>query len=67
METTNRGDHVTLQATADAFGISINLLSSYTADVVAVQPREPKSSKLIWLSFWAEVHYNSLESAEEGG
>jgi hypothetical protein len=40
------GDHLTLQATADAFGLSINLLSSYSSDVVAVQPRELKSGKV---------------------
>jgi hypothetical protein len=40
------GDHVTLKATADAFGVNINLLSSYSADIVAVQPREAKSEKV---------------------
>ncbi|KAK3257978.1 hypothetical protein CYMTET_32954 [Cymbomonas tetramitiformis] len=56
------GDHVTLKACADFFGIKIYLLTSYTTnDVVEVLPEEIRiPDGVLWLSFWAEVHYNSL-------
>lgn len=55
------GDHVTLQAAANAYGVRINVLSSFPENaVIDIYPREVKSSRVLWLSFWAEVHYNSL-------
>ncbi|GFH16550.1 OTU domain-containing protein, partial [Haematococcus lacustris] len=55
------GDHVTLQAAADHFGLRINVLSSYPdTAVLTILPESTKSQRVLWLSFWAEVHYNSL-------
>lgn len=56
------GDHVTLQAAADAFGCSICVLTSYDDEgVVELDPAVRTTERTLWLSFWAEVHYNSLE------
>jgi hypothetical protein len=63
------GDHLTLQAAADAFRVRLCLLTSYKdAFVIEVQPREeaggaPPGAAVLWLSFFAEVHYNSLYKA----
>ncbi|KAL3161663.1 hypothetical protein ABBQ38_15492 [Trebouxia sp. C0009 RCD-2024] len=56
------GDHVTLQAVADAFGVRIAIMTSYQdACVVEIQPQgQVKSQRILYLSFWAEVHYNSV-------
>ncbi|CAE8680158.1 unnamed protein product [Polarella glacialis] len=55
------GDHVTLQAAADALGVRIHVLTDHLTDAfIEVLPREQKSNKVLRLSFWAEVHYNSL-------
>ncbi|KAJ8759106.1 hypothetical protein K2173_004112 [Erythroxylum novogranatense] len=43
------GDHVTLQAAADSDTCYIEIL-----------PHSQKSKRVIFLSFWAEVHYNSI-------
>ena len=61
------GDHVTLQAVADAVGAEANLITSYQHNgVVQVQPRVPcGAERAVWLSFWAEVHYNSIYPAGE--
>ena len=57
------GDHVTLQAAADVFEVNISLVTSYETDpVISVQSRSaPGTSQTLWLSFWAEIHYNSIE------
>ena len=55
------GDHITLQAAADAYGVRMCVISSYKDNfIVEIQPREQRSSRVCWISFWAEVHYNSL-------
>ncbi|EFN54571.1 hypothetical protein CHLNCDRAFT_13137, partial [Chlorella variabilis] len=55
------GDHVTLQAAADHFGLRIFVLASYHSSAVLwIDPQEQRSRRVLWLSFWAEVHYNSL-------
>ncbi|KAL4443969.1 hypothetical protein ABPG75_011706 [Micractinium tetrahymenae] len=60
------GDHVTLQAAADAFGLRIMVLTSFeSADFLDIEPRQLKSSRVLLLSFFAEVHYNSAYSADE--
>ncbi|CAD7938160.1 unnamed protein product [Amoebophrya sp. A25] len=68
------GDHVTLQAAADAFGCEIKLITSYETDaIISVKPRpndagsrsRSRSSRILWLTFWAEVHYNSVEEDPE--
>mmetsp|Transcript_28161 Transcript_28161/g.38935 ORF Transcript_28161/g.38935 Transcript_28161/m.38935 type:complete len:176 (-) Transcript_28161:814-1341(-) len=55
------GDHVTLQACADRFGMQIYLITSYQDEnAVKVIPAVQKSDKILFLSFWAEIHYNSV-------
>ena len=55
------GDHVTLQAAADIYGKRICVLSSYkTSFIIDIKPQKTLHSRVLWLSFWAEVHYNSL-------
>lgn len=55
------GDHITLQAAADRFGVKICLVTSFRDTCyIEILPKEKNPSKEIWLSFWSEVHYNSL-------
>lgn len=55
------GDHVTLQAAADVYGRRICVLSSYKESfIIDIQPQKELHPRVLWLSFWAEVHYNSL-------
>ncbi|KAL5700250.1 hypothetical protein ACHQM5_025722 [Ranunculus cassubicifolius] len=55
------GDHVTLQAGADRFHTKSCLLTSFRdANLIEIVPRENPSSKVIWMSFWSEIHYNSV-------
>ncbi|GAA0139272.1 cysteine protease [Lithospermum erythrorhizon] len=55
------GDHVTLQAAADSFGIKIFIITSYRDTCyIEILPQCQKSNRIIFLSFWAEVHYNSI-------
>lgn len=55
------GDHVTLQAAADTYGVKIFVLTSFKDTCyVEINPGIPKSNRVICLSFWAEVHYNSI-------
>ena len=59
------GDHVTLQAAADAYGVPINILTSYQDSCfVNLTPRAERiSDRALYVSFFAEVHYNSLYPA----
>ena len=56
------GDHVTLQAVADAFGVRIAIMTSYQDGcVVEIQPQgQVKSQRILYLSFWAEVSFQFL-------
>lgn len=55
------GDHVTLQAASDHFGVRISLITSLRETCfIEIVPAEQKSNREIYLSFWAEVHYNSI-------
>mmetsp|Transcript_115309 Transcript_115309/g.330981 ORF Transcript_115309/g.330981 Transcript_115309/m.330981 type:complete len:184 (-) Transcript_115309:95-646(-) len=55
------GDHVTLQAAADALGVEIHVLTDFLTDgYLEVVPKERKSQRVLRISFWAEVHYNSV-------
>ncbi|KAH7277194.1 hypothetical protein KP509_39G038500 [Ceratopteris richardii] len=55
------GDHVTLQAAADYYGMRICLLTSFRdTSFIQILPKEEKSRRVIYLSFWSEVHYNSI-------
>ncbi|KAF7801938.1 OTU domain-containing protein [Senna tora] len=60
------GDHVTLQAAADKFGAKICLLTSFKDTCfleITPQGKAPKHE--LWLSFWSEVHYNSLYTVQD--
>ncbi|CAI0442674.1 unnamed protein product [Linum tenue] len=60
------GDHVTLQAAADSYGVKIFVLTSFKDTCyIEIAPHVEKSKRIIFLSFWAEVHYNSIYP--EGG
>ncbi|XP_039042133.1 OVARIAN TUMOR DOMAIN-containing deubiquitinating enzyme 10-like [Hibiscus syriacus] len=55
------GDHVTLQAAADAYGLKIFVMTSFKDTCyIEILPNFRKSKGVIFLSFWAEVHYNSI-------
>ncbi|GLT66812.1 hypothetical protein SLA2020_391590 [Shorea laevis] len=60
------GDHVTLQAAADSYGVKIFVITSFKDTCyIEILPRIPKSKRVIFLSFWAEVHYNSINREGE--
>nr|XP_024384982.1 uncharacterized protein LOC112286871 isoform X3 [Physcomitrium patens] len=55
------GDHVTLQAAADYYGVKISLVTSFKDRCfIEIMPSTRKSAREIYLSFWAEIHYNSI-------
>ncbi|KAL4625895.1 hypothetical protein ACB092_05G058300 [Castanea dentata] len=55
------GDHVTLQAAADQFGVKIFLITSFKDTCyIEILPHVQKSKRVLMLSFWAETHYNSI-------
>ncbi|KAJ8465946.1 hypothetical protein OPV22_028498 [Ensete ventricosum] len=55
------GDHVTLQAAADSYGVKIFVITSFKDTCyIEILPSFQKSKRVIFLSFWAEVHYNSI-------
>nr|WBN92625.1 OTU domain-containing [Passiflora edulis] len=55
------GDHVTLQAAADSYGLRIFVMTSFKDTCyIEILPLVQKSERVIYLSFWAEVHYNSI-------
>ncbi|KQJ93525.1 OTU domain-containing protein DDB_G0284757 isoform X2 [Brachypodium distachyon] len=60
------GDHVTLQAAADRFAAKICLLTSFRDTcLIEIVPRDVAPTRELWLSFWCEVHYNSLYATED--
>ncbi|XP_004502073.1 OVARIAN TUMOR DOMAIN-containing deubiquitinating enzyme 11 isoform X2 [Cicer arietinum] len=55
------GDHVTLQAAADRFEAKICLVTSFRDTCyIEILPTKKNPKRELWLSFWSEVHYNSL-------
>ncbi|KAL5060024.1 hypothetical protein RYX36_031628, partial [Vicia faba] len=55
------GDHVTLQAAADSYGVRIFVMTSFKDTCcIEILPHFEKPTGVIFLSFWAEVHYNSI-------
>ncbi|EYU39625.1 hypothetical protein MIMGU_mgv1a022809mg, partial [Erythranthe guttata] len=55
------GRSVTLQAAADCYGIKIFVITSFKDTCyIEILPQLEKSNRIIFLSFWAEVHYNSI-------
>ncbi|KAI7746397.1 hypothetical protein M8C21_033627 [Ambrosia artemisiifolia] len=60
------GDHVTLQAAADRFAAKICLLTSFRDTCfIEITPQQQAPQRELWLSFWSEVHYNSLYEIRE--
>ncbi|XP_011041039.1 PREDICTED: uncharacterized protein LOC105137125 [Populus euphratica] len=60
------GDHITLQAAADSYGVKIFVITSFKDTCyLEILPETQKSDRVIFLSFWAEVHYNSIYSEGE--
>ncbi|VAI80129.1 unnamed protein product [Triticum turgidum subsp. durum] len=60
------GDHLTLQAAADRFGAKICLLTSFRDTcLIEIVPRDLTPTRELWLSFWCEVHYNSLYATDD--
>ncbi|KDO60179.1 hypothetical protein CISIN_1g018742mg [Citrus sinensis] len=58
------GDHVTLQAAADLYGVKIFVITSFKDTCyIEILPNVERSIRVIYLSFWAEVHYNSIYPA----
>lgn len=55
------GDHVTLQAAADLYAAKIFVITSFKDTCyIEILPNGQKPKQVIFLSFWAEVHYNSI-------
>jgi len=59
------GDHITLLAASEVYGVTINILSNVEDNgsgqyLTTIKPRSSKSAKDIYLSHWHEMHYNSL-------
>ncbi|KAI4386065.1 hypothetical protein MLD38_004032 [Melastoma candidum] len=60
------GDHVTLQAAADLHGVRIFVITSFKDTCyIEILPNDQRSKRVIFLSFWAEVHYNSIHLEED--
>ncbi|KAL1092984.1 hypothetical protein V6Z11_D07G262800 [Gossypium hirsutum] len=60
------GDHVTLQAASDKFAAKICLLTSFRDTCfIEIMPQSQPPKHELWLSFWSEVHYNSLYEIQE--
>ena len=58
------GDHLTLQAASDVYGRRICVLSTYEKNfLIEITPKNMRHPRVLWLSFWAEVHYNSIYPA----
>lgn len=56
------GDNLTLQAVADAFDIEVCLVTSFSdRNFICIPPVSGRPSQQIWLGFFAEYHYTSLE------
>ena len=74
---TEWGDHVTLQAAADALRSRIVVISTYAPNpIINVEPSEglgggggdgKPHARTLFVSFWAEVHFNSVLPAGGGG
>lgn len=59
------GDHVTLQAISDALGMKVSLLTSLeSTPFLEIVPEIQRSSRVLWLAYWADVHYDSLYTPE---
>ncbi|KAI4369156.1 hypothetical protein MLD38_017639 [Melastoma candidum] len=60
------GDHVTLQAAADVYEAKIFVITSFKDTCyIEILPTGQKPKLDLFLSFWAEVHYNSIYPQED--
>jgi len=60
------GDHVTLQAAADFYGVKISLITTFKeSGFIEISPAQEKSNRGVYLSFWSEIHYNSIYAIED--
>ncbi|XAR58336.1 Ubiquitinyl hydrolase 1 [Bertholletia excelsa] len=60
------GDHITLQAAADKFAAKICLLTSFRDTCfIEIIPQYQAPKRELWLSFWSEVHYNSIYEIQD--
>eukprot|EP00241_Pyramimonas_parkeae_P004963 CAMPEP_0114242534 /NCGR_PEP_ID=MMETSP0058-20121206/10230_1 /TAXON_ID=36894 /ORGANISM="Pyramimonas parkeae, CCMP726" /LENGTH=355 /DNA_ID=CAMNT_0001355159 /DNA_START=93 /DNA_END=1157 /DNA_ORIENTATION=- len=60
------GDHVTLQAMADTYRVRIQMATPVVDQgmmEIAPYKQETRRLPVVWLSFWPEIHYNSLQPA----
>ncbi|CAK9858259.1 unnamed protein product [Sphagnum jensenii] len=54
-----------LQLKVDAYDVKISLITSFRDTCfIEIVPKQHKSKREIHLSFWAEVHYNSIYPVE---
>mmetsp|Transcript_47406 Transcript_47406/g.121005 ORF Transcript_47406/g.121005 Transcript_47406/m.121005 type:complete len:351 (-) Transcript_47406:158-1210(-) len=60
------GDNITLQATSNHYGTRITLITSYAQEfIIQIEPSRSRTNRTLYLSFWAEVHYNSISPASD--
>lgn len=64
------GDHITLVGAAEAYAITINIVSNVDDNgtgqyMTLIKPRSAKSTKDVYLSHWHEMHYNSLYPTQQ--
>eukprot|EP01128_Nolandella_sp_AFSM9_P010266 TRINITY_DN7059_c0_g1_i1.p1 TRINITY_DN7059_c0_g1~~TRINITY_DN7059_c0_g1_i1.p1 ORF type:complete len:582 (-),score=102.00 TRINITY_DN7059_c0_g1_i1:27-1772(-) len=57
------GNHLTLVAACETFGVRIRVISSVKGDsyITSVNPKSVTTQKIVWLSHYAEFHYGSLK------
>ncbi|KAF9674900.1 hypothetical protein SADUNF_Sadunf10G0175300 [Salix dunnii] len=62
------GDHVTLQAAADSYGVKIFVITSFKDTCyLEILPQVQKSDRVIFLSFWSEVYLSLASKAAAVG
>ncbi|WMV52333.1 hypothetical protein MTR67_045718 [Solanum verrucosum] len=60
------GDNITLQAAADSYGVKIFVKDTDYIEILPQSDCDHKSNKMIYLSFYAELHYNSMYQYSAG-
>ncbi|KAF5941344.1 hypothetical protein HYC85_022511 [Camellia sinensis] len=62
------GDHVTLQAAADSYGVKIFVVTSFKDTCsIEILPKVQNSNRVIFLSFWAEDYCHPILRGRKGG
>ena len=60
------GDNITLQAASNVYGLRVILITSFDEEfVISIEPVHGRGDRILYLSFWAEVHYNSIYPATD--